>query len=184
MCFKRLGGDTPGRSGADGPALSPVQRPPSPTAALAAPPAAAPPAAAASAAAAAAEGGGGVAAAAAAPAASPAPAPGPPGPPPQANHSRCFSCAKKVGLTGFKCRCGYTFCGGHRYADAHACTFDYKAAGAALLTKANPAITAAKMQKARSRRRLASPRLFGLTNAPRFSDLSLPCCTLHICAGG
>lgn len=69
-------------------------------------------------------------------------------PPP--NPSRCFSCSKKVGLTGFKCRCGFTFCSGHRYADAHACTFDYKAAAATLLTKANPLVTASKVQKARA----------------------------------
>ncbi|KAK0597673.1 hypothetical protein LWI29_027448 [Acer saccharum] len=28
--------------------------------------------------------------------------------------SRCKNCNKKVGLTGFKCRCGYLFCGMHR----------------------------------------------------------------------
>ena len=70
--------------------------------------------------------------------------------PPPPNPSRCFSCSKKVGLTGFKCRCGFTFCSGHRYADAHACTFDYKAAAATLLTKANPLVTASKVQKARA----------------------------------
>lgn len=30
---------------------------------------------------------------------------------------RCGQCKKKVGLTGFDCRCGIVFCGMHRYAD-------------------------------------------------------------------
>merc|ERR1711936_1425680 len=32
---------------------------------------------------------------------------------------------KKVGLTGFTCRCGGLFCSIHRYSDKHDCTFDY-----------------------------------------------------------
>ncbi|KAF2289734.1 hypothetical protein GH714_038396 [Hevea brasiliensis] len=32
--------------------------------------------------------------------------------------SRCFTCRKRVGLSGFKCRCGITFCGTHRMIDA------------------------------------------------------------------
>ena len=35
----------------------------------------------------------------------------------QKNKGRCWGCKKKVGLTGFECRCGYVFCGTHRYAD-------------------------------------------------------------------
>ena len=35
--------------------------------------------------------------------------------PQQINTSRCFSCNKKIGLTGFKCRCSYVFCSEHRY---------------------------------------------------------------------
>jgi hypothetical protein len=70
-----------------------------------------------------------------------APAPAPPNP------SRCYSCSKKVGLTGFKCRCGFVYCSSHRHADAHACAFDYKAHGAAQLTKANPTVVASKINK-------------------------------------
>merc|ERR1712012_1503986 len=33
---------------------------------------------------------------------------------------------KKVGLTGFTCRCGGLFCSIHRYSDKHDCNFDYK----------------------------------------------------------
>lgn len=38
----------------------------------------------------------------------------------------CFVCRKKVGLIGITCRCGELFCGLHRYAEEHNCTFDYK----------------------------------------------------------
>merc|ERR1719232_207314 len=33
-------------------------------------------------------------------------------------------CKKKVGLTGFTCRCGGLFCSIHRYSDKHECKFD------------------------------------------------------------
>ena len=29
----------------------------------------------------------------------------------QKNKTRCWTCKKKVGLTGFECRCSYVFCG-------------------------------------------------------------------------
>ncbi|CAD5179690.1 zinc finger AN1 domain-containing stress-associated protein 15-like [Musa acuminata AAA Group] len=60
---------------------------------------------------------------------------------------RCSTCRKKVGLTGFRCRCGDLFCGRHRYSDAHECSFDYKAAGREEIAKANPLIRAAKIIK-------------------------------------
>ncbi|KAG8098504.1 hypothetical protein GUJ93_ZPchr0013g34089 [Zizania palustris] len=34
---------------------------------------------------------------------------------PKPPSNRCFSFRKKVGLTGFECRCGDTFCSVHRY---------------------------------------------------------------------
>ncbi|XP_048560526.1 zinc finger A20 and AN1 domain-containing stress-associated protein 7-like [Triticum urartu] len=43
--------------------------------------------------------------------------------------TRCMACKKKVGLLGFACRCGGTFCSLHRYVDGHACGFDYKKVG-------------------------------------------------------
>ncbi|CAM9886317.1 unnamed protein product [Heterosigma akashiwo] len=46
----------------------------------------------------------------------------------QKNRKRCFTCRKKVGLTGIECRCKYVFCGTHRYPDAHDCQFDFKTA--------------------------------------------------------
>lgn len=66
---------------------------------------------------------------------------------PSKGPSRCFSCRKKVGLTGFKCKCGHTFCGQHRYAEAHECTFDYKTAQRAKLAENNPLVQAAKVEK-------------------------------------
>ncbi|KAG6522273.1 zinc finger A20 and AN1 domain-containing stress-associated protein 5-like [Zingiber officinale] len=65
-----------------------------------------------------------------------------PGPP-----NRCASCRKRVGLTGFKCRCGATFCGAHRLAELHGCTFDFKAAGREAIARANPVVKADKLQK-------------------------------------
>lgn len=56
----------------------------------------------------------------------------------QKNKNRCWECKKKVGLTAIECRCRYVFCGLHRYADQHSCTFDFKAADRAELAKKNP----------------------------------------------
>jgi len=61
--------------------------------------------------------------------------------------SRCLTCKKKTGLTGFECRCGGLFCGIHRYSDKHECDFDYKAFGADQISKANPLVVASKVNK-------------------------------------
>ncbi|XP_042403633.1 zinc finger A20 and AN1 domain-containing stress-associated protein 5-like isoform X1 [Zingiber officinale] len=61
--------------------------------------------------------------------------------------SRCLSCRKKVGLMGFQCRCGETFCGEHRYPERHSCIFDYKAAGRGSIALANPLVKADKLRK-------------------------------------
>ncbi|PKU71076.1 zinc finger AN1 domain-containing stress-associated protein 15-like [Dendrobium catenatum] len=60
---------------------------------------------------------------------------------------RCSTCRRRLGLTGFRCRCGDLFCGRHRYSDTHDCSFDYKAAGREEISKANPVIRAAKIIK-------------------------------------
>ncbi|KAG2251929.1 hypothetical protein Bca4012_099440 [Brassica carinata] len=65
----------------------------------------------------------------------------------QKRPNRCTTCRKRVGLTGFKCRCGTTFCGAHRYPEVHGCTFDFKSAGREEIAKANPLVKAAKLQK-------------------------------------
>ena len=59
----------------------------------------------------------------------------------------CFLCKKRVGLTGFKCRCGNIFCSLHRYSDKHSCTYDYRTAGRDAIAKANPVVKADKVDK-------------------------------------
>ncbi|XP_038707448.1 zinc finger A20 and AN1 domain-containing stress-associated protein 8-like [Tripterygium wilfordii] len=61
--------------------------------------------------------------------------------------NRCSFCRKRVGLTGFKCRCGQTFCSQHRYSDKHNCAFDYKSAGQDAIAKGNPVVKPDKMEK-------------------------------------
>ncbi|CAL4919472.1 unnamed protein product [Urochloa decumbens] len=66
---------------------------------------------------------------------------------PAAAANRCTACRKKVGLLGFRCCCGETFCGAHRYAEKHACGFDYKRAGRDRIAKNNPLVVADKIAK-------------------------------------
>nr|CAD7426648.1 unnamed protein product [Timema monikensis] len=61
--------------------------------------------------------------------------------------NRCASCRKKVGLTGFECRCGGLFCAVHRYSDKHECTFDYRQMGAQEIRRNNPVVVGEKIQK-------------------------------------
>ncbi|KAK8645474.1 hypothetical protein V6N13_119302 [Hibiscus sabdariffa] len=65
----------------------------------------------------------------------------------QVKPNRCLSCNKRVGLTGFKCRCGMVFCGIHRYPEQHACTFDFRGMGKQQIAKANPLVKGEKLQK-------------------------------------
>jgi len=66
---------------------------------------------------------------------------------PKVGPSRCTSCKKRVGLTGFKCKCGDLFCGSHRYSDKHNCPFDYRTAARDAIAKANPVVKAEKLEK-------------------------------------
>ncbi|KAK7405468.1 hypothetical protein VNO78_06792 [Psophocarpus tetragonolobus] len=61
--------------------------------------------------------------------------------------NRCSGCRRRVGLTGFRCRCGDLFCAEHRYSDRHDCSFDYKAAGREAIARENPVVKAAKIVK-------------------------------------
>lgn len=61
--------------------------------------------------------------------------------------SRCHTCKKKVGLTGFECRCGGLYCSMHRYSDKHDCTFNYKELAQEQIRKNNPVIVSQKIQK-------------------------------------
>ncbi|KAK7345358.1 hypothetical protein VNO77_15961 [Canavalia gladiata] len=67
--------------------------------------------------------------------------------PASAQPNRCAMCRKRVGLTGFKCRCGVTFCGAHRYPEKHACNFDFKTVGREEIARANPVIKAEKVRR-------------------------------------
>ncbi|KAL7612497.1 hypothetical protein Lser_V15G09256 [Lactuca serriola] len=60
--------------------------------------------------------------------------------------NRCRVCNKRVGLIGFSCRCGRTFCGLHRMPEEHACDFDFKTAGRAVLEEQNPVCVADKLE--------------------------------------
>lgn len=71
----------------------------------------------------------------------------PPVPAKKAKKNRCLSCKKKLGLTGFTCRCGGQFCSIHRYSDKHECPFDYKAMGEQEISQNNPQIVAQKVAK-------------------------------------
>ncbi|CAN6979520.1 hypothetical protein Bca4012_002831 [Brassica carinata] len=65
--------------------------------------------------------------------------------PPQ-DPKRCLTCRRRVGITGFRCRCGFVFCGTHRYAEQHECTFDFKRVGKEKIAKANPIVKAEKLE--------------------------------------
>lgn len=61
--------------------------------------------------------------------------------------NRCATCRKKLGLTGFYCRCGNYYCSLHRYSDQHSCEFDYKADAQAKIRKENPVVMGEKINK-------------------------------------
>ncbi|XP_022826066.1 zinc finger A20 and AN1 domain-containing stress-associated protein 6 isoform X1 [Spodoptera litura] len=61
--------------------------------------------------------------------------------------NRCAVCRKKVGLTGFECRCGGLFCAVHRYSDKHECSFDYRELGAQEIRRNNPVVVSQKIHK-------------------------------------
>ncbi|CAD7702707.1 unnamed protein product, partial [Ostreobium quekettii] len=62
---------------------------------------------------------------------------------------RCTAdnCKKRVGMMGFKCRCGGVFCEGHRYPEAHACEFDHKASERQKIASENPVVRGDKLDK-------------------------------------
>ncbi|KAF3613284.1 Zinc finger A20 and AN1 domain-containing stress-associated protein 8 [Capsicum annuum] len=60
---------------------------------------------------------------------------------------KCTACRKRVGLTGFCCKCGEIFCAVHHYSDKHNCPFDYRKAGQNAIAKVNPIIVEEKLNK-------------------------------------
>jgi hypothetical protein len=65
----------------------------------------------------------------------------------QEDKTKCWMCEKKVGLLGMQCRCGYFYCTEHRYAEMHACEYDYKSNERRKLKKENPVVTGAKLNQ-------------------------------------
>eukprot|EP01137_Pigoraptor_chileana_P006298 Opistho-2@3140 len=58
----------------------------------------------------------------------------------------CATCSKKLNsVLRFKCRCGGEYCGSHKHAEDHACTFDYKSHGRQQLADMNPTVCASKI---------------------------------------
>lgn len=55
----------------------------------------------------------------------------------QERPKRCqqAECKKKLMLSDMACKCEKYYCQGHRYAESHSCSFDYKAAGNKILEK-------------------------------------------------
>jgi len=62
----------------------------------------------------------------------------------QKNKTRCWTCSRKVGITGIDCKCGFIFCGTHRYPDEHNCRFDHKGNHQKVLRKYNQQIVSKK----------------------------------------
>ncbi|CAG7883861.1 unnamed protein product [Brassica rapa] len=64
-----------------------------------------------------------------------------------ARTNRCFSCNKKAGVMGFKCKCGSTFCRSHRCPEKHECSFNFKEVGRDVIAKANHVIKEDKVER-------------------------------------
>lgn len=56
-------------------------------------------------------------------------------------------CKVKLMLADFACRCKSFYCSQHRFAEAHKCSFDYRAVGKDLLTKQMPTVIASKLDR-------------------------------------
>lgn len=67
----------------------------------------------------------------------------------QKKKNRCWICRKKMTLAGqFTCKCGYTFCGQHRYPDSHNCDIiDIKKKHQENLAKANQVVAFKKVEE-------------------------------------
>lgn len=63
------------------------------------------------------------------------------------DRSRCVECKKKVGLAAIECRCGNVYCGAHRPAEKHLCTFDFKQLGRSTIEKQNEKLVAERFEK-------------------------------------
>lgn len=61
---------------------------------------------------------------------------------------RCAQCNKKLGVIMImKCHCEQVFCSQHRYAEAHNCSYNFKAEGQRIIARENPLVIASKLPK-------------------------------------
>ena len=69
--------------------------------------------------------------------------------PPLVKPKRCqgIGCKAKIGLTSFICKCEGWYCGMHRHAENHSCSFDYKTKGQVSLEKALIKVAGEKLEK-------------------------------------
>ncbi|CAK4644351.1 unnamed protein product [Aphanomyces euteiches] len=65
----------------------------------------------------------------------------------QTNKRRCWTCKQKIALSAVTCRCGYTFCNRHRYAEEHNCVFDFKNVAKRKLEEENPRVVPLKVAR-------------------------------------
>lgn len=68
----------------------------------------------------------------------------------QKKKNRCWKCKRRVGITGIQCRCGFIFCGVHRYPEVHECYFDHKDLQRQTLRKSNPVVKKSKFDRIES----------------------------------
>jgi len=68
--------------------------------------------------------------------------------PEKSGKNRCEHCSIKISIvTQFTCRCSKKFCGKHRHADEHNCTFDYVKHDRDILEKANTKVIGDKLER-------------------------------------
>lgn len=60
---------------------------------------------------------------------------------------RCGVCRKKINLTHILCKCKNYYCMKHRYANEHACSFNYRKEHQDKLIIANPIVKKLKVEK-------------------------------------
>lgn len=56
-------------------------------------------------------------------------------------------CKKKLMLSDFACRCENYYCGSHRHAESHTCSFNFKGQGVTLLEKQLVKSVASKLDR-------------------------------------
>lgn len=60
---------------------------------------------------------------------------------------RCSVCRKKLGITGFECRCADVFCTNHRYPWQHNCSVDVRKMQSDVVKKNNILVSPMKVEK-------------------------------------